>query len=484
MNYQKAVKSNQEQAMASWVNYLNQVRLNRLMEALHNQHNNWSEAAKTLKETMSKIDSEIIIRNRGGSKGMHGFVAEVAECGIRNAREQIAGHAPNCEWINDNGPADLIRNGVPIQQKFVSAGNHLSLGAITQHHEKYPDFLSQGQKYQIPKDHYEKIKYLLSISKEQANKMPTSTGSFSLKQWKEVHEFFDNGPIRFEDIEPSTLSYDQVQVNKIENTLQKEKQSLKRTNQKLRRNAYEASKPTFQQGAKVTAASAAIEGGTSFAYAIAKKRREGKRISEFDSKDWKEILKASGAGTLKGGVRGISIYTLTNFTATPAAVASSLCTASFGIAEQAHLLRTGKISERQFITNSEILCLDASVSALSSCLGQALIPVPFLGAVIGNTIGTLLYQMAKDTLSEREQKLIADYLEDLKELEIALDRKYRDYLKELNDGIRIYYQMLEKAFSPNYEEALVGSVALALGLGVPCNELLLTTADVDNYFMN
>lgn len=484
MRFGKLAKSNQEQAVASWVNYLNQVRLDRLMEALQAQDNNWEQAMDTLKETLSTIDREIIERNRGGLKGMHGFIAEVAECGVGNAREQIEGRAPVYEWINDNGPADLIRNGIQIQQKFVASGNHLSLQAITQHFDKYPDFLTQGGKYQIPEDHYEQIKYLLSVSKEQANKMPTSTGEFSLKQWKEVHDFFDKGDIRLQDIEPSKMKYDQVQMNRIHNTIQGEKQSLRETDQRIRDEAYEASKPTLEQSVKVAAASAAIEGGVALVTAIAKKRRSGKKIGEFDSKDWEDVFKESGIGVIKGGVRGISIYALTNYTATPAAVASALCTASFGIAEQAHLFRTGKITEEQFIMNSEILCLDTAVSALSSFVGQALIPIPVLGAVIGNTVGTLLYQIAKDNLSKKEQKILEGYLRYLYELEISLEEKYQKYINELNEGLRIYYGMLEKAFSPNYSEALQGSVALAMSFGISSEDLLKTIGEIDDYFLN
>ena len=81
---------------------------------------------------------------------------------------------------------------------------------------------------------------------------------------------------------------------------------------------------------------------------------------------------------MKGGIRGASIYTLTNFTATPAAVASAMVTATFGIAEQAYQLKQGNVDEQRFIENSEMLCLDASVSALSSFAGQVLIPVLYL----------------------------------------------------------------------------------------------------------
>ena len=66
---------------------------------------------------------------------------------------------------------------------------------------------------------------------------------------------------------------------------------------------------------------------------------------------------------------------------------------------------------------------------------------------------------------------------------MALDRKYLKYIDELNEGIRIYYDMLERAFSPNYTEALDGSVALAMSFGVPSEELLKSIPEIDDYFM-
>lgn len=251
----------------------------------------------------------------------------MAECGIGNAREEIVGHAPVYEWINDNGPTDLVRNGVQIQQKFVNAGNHLSLQAIKHHLTSYPEYIRNGGRYQIPQDHYEKIKYLLSIPKEQANKMPTETGEFSLKQWREVHSFFENGDVKLSDIEPSALKYEEIQFNTIEKTISDERKAIKKTDKAIKDEAYAQSKPTLQEGLKAGAISAAIEGGITLVLEIRKKVKSGKSIKDFTTDDWKEICKKSGLGTVKGGIRGISIYSLTNYTATPAAVANALVTA-------------------------------------------------------------------------------------------------------------------------------------------------------------
>lgn len=482
----KMIKSGQEQAVASWINYLNQVRLDRLMEALQKEELNLNEAMSTIGETLKTISRDIVNngKGRGGQYGMHGFIAEVAECGIGNAREQIEGKAPIYEWINDNGPEDLRRGATLIQQKFVNGGGHLSLQAIRMHLNAYPDFLDNGGVYQIPEEHYEKIKWLLSISEKEANKMSTSTGDFSLKQWREVHDFFENGDIPLDKVEPSKLKYSEVQKGTYEQTFSKEKDSLRKRNQERKEQAYNKSKSTLSEGAKATAAVAAIEGAMALCLGIAEKRKSGKKFNAFDEEDWKEIAATTGKGTLKGSIRGASIYTLTNFTATPAAVASAMVTAIFGIAEQAYQLKQGNVNEQRFIENTEMLCLDASVSALSSFAGQILIPVPVLGAVIGNTVGTMMYQIAKDNLSAREQKIFEEYAEAVRQLDVSLQDQYQEFVDEIGKDTKLFMELLNRAFAPDIRVAFEGSIDLAKSCGVPVDEILDSKEKIASYFMD
>ena len=482
----KSIKNTQEQAVASWINYLNQIRIDRLLGALSQEEENLENAVNNIKETFHTIERNIVKNGlgRGGVCGMHGFIAEVAEVGIGNARELIEGRTSIYEWINDNGPADLRRGTELIQQKFVSAGGYLSLRAIKQHFQTYPDFLKNGGKYQIPADYYEKIKWLLSISEKDANKMATSTGEFSLKQWKEVHNFFRTEKITLDNIEPSLLDYKSVQKNDYEQTLESEKRSLKARNQERKDQAYQESKPTLLEGTKATAIAAAVEGGMSFCIGMAAKRRAGKKFKDFDQSDWKDIAKETGIGTIKGGTRGISLYLLTNYIATPAAVANAIVTASFGVAEQAHLYRKGELDEAAFVENSEILCLDAAVSALSSFAGQVIIPVPVVGAVIGNAVGTMLYQLAKDNLSNKEQALLEEYLSSTKQLNKELQVKYQTFIIGLSENMKQYMDILDRAFSPDLRTAFYGSVELAKEMGVLKDEILDTKEKVAAYFLD
>lgn len=484
MDLSKVLKTDQEQAVAAWIDYLNQVRFTDLIDALNRQDGNLQDALDSLRSTMDTIKDNVVDVGRGGQKGMHGFIAEVAEVGIGNARKAIHGEERIYDWVNDNGPHDIQIGDVLYQMKFVQGGGSFSLDAVAAHLEKYPDYLEQGNKYIIPKDFYEKVRTLLDIDEAQAAKLSNSGEGLTRRDWQKVKDFFDQHDITIDDIEPSQLDYDEVQQVTIVQTMDNEEISIRREDERLRNKAYDESKPTLGQAAQATAVSAAIEGGMSFAMAIAEKLREGKNLRDLTSEDWADIAKASSSGALKGGIRGASIYALTNFTATPGAVASSLCTASFGVAEQAHKFRNKEIDEVELIRASEIVCLDAAVSALSSALGQAIIPVPVLGAVIGNTVGTVIYQAAKDNLSDYEQRVLAEYEEQQKRLDAELGAEHEKLLERIRTGMAEYISLLETAFHPDPVLALEGSITLAEALGVPQSEILDTQEKMDSYFLD
>lgn len=479
------IKSNQEQAVASWVNYLNQIRIDNLLNSLSRQDGNLRDALSSVDDAMSTIDLEIVATNLGGDKGMHGFIAEVAEVGVSNARELIFGKEAVNEWVNNNGPVDIVRDGINIQQKFVASGGQFSLGAVTKHLQKYPDYLKNGDKYQIPRDHFETVQKLRSMSPEEAGRLLSRSGEGpSFRDWQKVNKFFNEGSIGIASLEPSKLEYHEVQKGVYKTTLETEKVSLQSTDQSQRDEAYQQSQPSLQEGAKATVVAAVIEGGTTFVLTVAVKRKEGKRLKGFTDQDWREILGETGTGFAKGGVRGLSIYSLTNFTATSAAVASSIVTASFGIAEQAHKFRTGEIGELEFIENAELVCLEAAVSALSSFIGQALIPVPVLGAVIGNTVGNIMYKTVASSLSQREAELIECYLEDQRLLDEQIATEYQDLIEKLNESMSNYLAVLDRAFSPDVQVALLGSVELAQELGVPTEDILDTEEKTLSYFLD
>ncbi|MCD8151099.1 MAG: hypothetical protein LUE92_16410 [Clostridiales bacterium] len=296
--------------------------------------------------------------------------------------------------------------------------------------------------------------------------------------------FFEKGDIDIADIVPSQLSYDEVQENQIRETLGNEKSDLRRQSNKQSALIKEEYKPEIKDVAKSAAISAALEGGVAFAQAIVTKKAEGLKIRAFTEDDWIEILQCTGKGTAKGGIRGAAVFSLENFSNTPGSLTSALVTASIGMAEQAHLLRTGKITDQQFIEISETLCLDTAVSAVASLLGQTLIPVPMVGAAIGNSVGMMMYQTARDYLSDREQKIIAGYLDEIRQMSENFDIVYKNYMEQLAHDFTVYIQILQRTYSVDVTEAFQASVDLAKTVGVPCDEILDTKEKVAAFFLN
>lgn len=479
MDVVQIVKSMQEQGFAAWVDYLNQLRLNELLAKLAAQDINLEQALAELQKM--KVDiATLIASNRGGRKGIHGFLAEAAEAGIENARNLVKGLDAACKWINDNGSADLLRDNVEIQQKFVRTGGHFGLEAVREHLEKYPDFIKNGGKYQLPKDFYQEIRRLLAMSHEEAAK--ESAGTYRL--WKWMQEFFAETGITPDNLEPAVLDYSAAQKGKIDETVKSEEQNIRNEDQCRRDAAYEASKPTLKQGAQAAAIGAAAEGGMAFCLGILKKRKQGKRLAEFTQADWQDVGIDTVKGTAQGGIRGAAIYAMTNFTVMPAAVANALVTASFGIVAQAYQLRQGNILAEDFIVNSEVLCLDVTVGAVASLLGQTLIPVPVLGAIIGNVAGMFMYQIAKNHLSAKEQALISNYRESFANLNKMLEERYQQLMAQLKKEFAKYTSMLELAFDKDVNIAFAGSITLADYVGVAHERVLRSKTNIDNYFLN
>lgn len=479
MDLKDTIYSVQQQATAAWIDYLNNQRLNELFESLKNIDINHENASDELKKCIKIIKTELIEKNRGGEKGLHGFISEVAETGIGNARELIKGNAAITEWLNDNGVSDIKKYGVEMQMKFCN--KNLSLDAIKDHLKLYPDYIKNGNKYMIPKNHYETISRYLKMSEAEAGRL-TKNGELNYKQYKYIKNFFKENNIEFSDIEPSVVEYKDVQKNVIDSTIKHEQKSIDETASEMRQDAYDNSRPTFSEGAKATVTSAFSEGAITFLVEVAECISKRKSIRKLTPDDWDEIAKKTGRSTIRGGVRGVTVFSLTNYTATPSYAASEMVNASFRIADIVSEFRKGSISEAEMIERSEIACLDSCVSCICMMAG-AFIPIPLLGSVLTNMVGMRLYNTAKDCLNEYEQTLIKGYLSDISKLDSELSTEYRKHINEISAQLVEYSQLLEEAFCDDLYKMLSGSVAFASRVGVRVDEILDSKEKIDSYFL-
>lgn len=476
MSAGKSVKSMQEQAVASWINYVNQQRINELLCELLQRDIHLDNALKELAELKKSIH-KLIQSNRGGINGMHGFIAERIQVYFENARNLLEGADRTYVLVDDNSSVDYIGNGINYQLKFVE--KYLSLGAVKKHLDKYPDFIKKGSKYHIPNNYYKKMKYLYELPESEAKKLIRD----DYRLWKYIRNFFKEENINFNDIEPAVVGYGDVQQNVVDKTILEEEKYIRNHDKEKRERLYQESRPSEKEATRVAVVSALEEGSIAFCMGVYRKRKAGKKLFEFVEDDWRELgIDAAKSGT-KGCVRGAVIYGMTNFTATPAAVASGLVTAAFGVLTEASRLKAGAISQEDFFINSEVFCLDAAVSAVSSVLGEVLIPVPVLGAVIGNLAGMFLYGIAQNAMSEEEQKVIQQYRCEELELEKTLDKQYCIIMGQIEEEMGKFDSLIEWAFSEKANASFEGSVKLAEHCGVRGEKILRDRCDIEYYFL-
>ena len=479
MGKRNVIKSTQEQGVAAWIDYLRVLRTEVLLDKLSAQDCNLESALKALNEVKKFISaSEHIL---GSPLQKHGEVAEHMQVGFSNAREAVQGlqQIYTFDGVGRLAMEDYLRDGRMIQSKFYN-GTRGTFSAIRHHLSNYPMFIANGGTYEIPRDQYAKLIDIYERGETARSSLMRSEETLykAMKTWEE-----DNSIQIKAVVKPAVVGYDDVQLAVAEQTVAHEEGHIRDIDERIRQKAYTAAKPTLAEGAKATAVAAALEGGITFAVKVLEKRRSGTKIQDFTWEDWKDIGFDTLAGTGKGAVRGVTIYAMTNYTPVPSPLASAMVTATFGVAAQARKLQNGTIREDDFINNCEVICLEVAISALSSMLGEILIPVSVLGTIIGNATGMFMYEISKNYLSATEEKLISEYQQECEKYIHQLEVEYQTLVARIDKEVFQFNSLLELAFDGPENQRLEASVAVAISAGAQKEKLLKNRAESDAFFV-
>ena len=213
---------------------------------------------------------------------------------------------------------------------------------------------------------------------------------------------------------------------------------------------------------------------------------EGKTIFEFEQSDWLDCGLETVEGAVKGCISGYAIYGLTNVFKMSAPNASAFVTASYGMVDIITKLRTNEITEDEFINFITINTLDTTLATIGSCVGQTLIPVPVLGAVVGSIATSIIWEIGKGILSDREQELIQNYRENLDNHIKNLDDKYKIIFNDIMDKYHKLGRLQDYSFdlSINTRLRFEYSIELAEYIGVSDDEILHDLSEIDSYFLS
>lgn len=471
-------KSSQEQAVAAWINYLRVLRMETLLDKLSAQDCNLEKALKALNEVKVFISNPEHILGSFATK--HGEAAEHMQVGFSNAEAAVQGQAQiyTFDGVGRLAMEDYLRDGQMIQSKFYN-GVKGTFQAVCTHFEHYPSFINDGGTYDIPRDQYEKLIDIYNRGETARSSLMRSEETLfkAMKAWEA-----DNSVEIKEVIKPAVVGYDEVQLGVADKTITTEETQIKKTDKEIRQDAIDASKPTLVEGAKATALAAVLEGTVTLTIKIYQKKKAGIKLQNFTQEDWKEVGIDGLIGTGKGAIRGAIIYTMTNYTSIPSPLSNAMVTATFGVTAQARKLSKGDITQEDFIDNCEVVCLDVAVSALSSILGEVLIPIPVLGAIIGNVAGMFMYEISKNYLTSTEQKIIAKYKQECDAFIESLDVKYKEAIVKLNTELKQFNSLLALVFDGEMNERFKASIEVALATGADPKKVLKNQAERDAFF--
>lgn len=426
----------------------------------------------------------------GSQQTKHGEVAEHLEVNIRNAWAALMGQreVATFDGVGRTAPEDFIMDGIKYQSKFINGTNN-TLKHVLDHFGKYQD---TSMNYSIPKDQYKIIEAI------RAGNAPEGLSDKSIRAiLQKVEELERQTGRSFRDlVKPSISDYSEAQLGKAGETVSKHQDQIVDENQKIqddiqkdakeKAKAVEARKgPSVGEGLKVAGTAAAIAASLNTITVIYSKVKSGKKIQDFDVDDWSEIGLSSAKAGAKGGVTAGSIYALTNLTTLPTPFAGAVTSAAMGLSSLLTDLKKENITMDEFVTQGQVLCIEAGIAATGGAIGQMLIPIPVLGSIIGTVTANFIWGFAKEKLGARElelQKKLNAYTESIL---AKVDQAYHEIINKINQTYARFNSLIEAAFDPNANSAVLAaaSVDLAVELGVDKKKILKNDEDLDTFFL-
>ncbi len=131
-----------------------------------------------------------------------------------------------------------------------------------------------------------------------------------------------------------------------------------------------------------------------------------------------------------------------------APLAAAVASTARGIYSQVNLYQSGEISQGELVDNSMALAGEAGIVALCSVAGQAIIPIPIIGSVVGAVAGRFVSQILKDTLGKNSQLLVQQLTEQTEVALAKIDAKFQLLVAKFMAELDALGNLIDVAFQP------------------------------------
>lgn len=232
---------------------------------------------------------------------------------------------------------------------------------------------------------------------------------------------------------------------------------------------------------------------TVLSFAILRKIAEGKRPTDLDSQDWKEIAAAVSKYAVLQDDQQYSIFVFGLYEryirysvaqiegrisdktlATISDLANELQT-------KAALLGEGRISEVEYIEGCLWISLESMIKLLAC---TAALAGDERVADFTQAFASYAFEYGRLMLYSRELEIVNQFIESQYQLDAELEQKYAAYLEDLQKESQRFYMLIDNAFVPDFRDAFLSSILLAKAIGVKGEEILSSPKDIDSFFLD
>lgn len=463
------------------VDWMNDLRAEELKQALDQQNAAFEKAIEEVTRLKDFVGTPGEILGNPSTK--HGEIAERVEVYMRRATDHVNQRMAEAsfEGVGRFAPEDYMLGDIQVQSKYIN-GARRTLDHVIKHKAKYPQYGESGGFYHVPKDQYETIREVLESKTHDRLSLNTIE---RIREKAEAIEKEFGRPID-DVLRPGRSKYGDVQLGKIDETIDREVEELKGVQEEQLDEIRADAGPSLSEGVKATATGAAVGAGLRITGVLFQKyQEEGKNPfrGDLSADDWKEIGIEGSKGGVAGGVSGGGLYLMTNYSDMAAPFAAAVVSSGLTIGRLGHQYRQGDIKFEQFVDLSHIACTEAACVAVGTGIGQTLIPIPILGGLVGSTGAKILTSLTKGHLEQREEELVQRLEQSYEEFCKRIEKEQKAQLADIEAEMAWLGDVTEAAFDPAINASLLlrRSVDLARAHDVPEDDILQDAEEVDDF---
>lgn len=250
-----------------------------------------------------------------------------------------------------------------------------------------------------------------------------------------------------------------------------------------------------------------IKVGTIITFGVLQKYANGKNIKDFSNDDWKSIAKAVSDYAILPDDQQYTIFIFDLYykyidywirqmedTASEKTL-EAICSLAEELLEKKTNLLDGNISEVVYIEDCLWICLEAMIKLLAASVSIITTIAKKKGKInekadlvwiedLSEAVAMFAFEYGRYALFSKEQELLTEYVNGQYKLNAELEERYREYSEELQSKANEFYELIDKAFVPDFRESYLVSIKLAKRAGVDDGDILTDIRDVDDFFLD